>query len=821
MIYVSLTTVPNRLEDQENFQKVLTALLEQDTSEKYTVLLSIPTVYKNYKSSSVPSWIHSFGMNYENFIILQDDIDYGPITNLLYPLKLEMEPDDIIIVCDDDHVYESNMISYHLKKLAEYPSNHAICFRGNQAMELRTKEVAGKVVGKLFPTHVFFPVKQDIYLNFPDHWHTVSYKRKFFEKDIFDPDFLNLTWNNDQLMAYYAKKHGFYFLCAAYDKETDYRPVNTDGRGASTFPIKKSIPVVNESGCNLYRANVDQADIWENKHFVEVMSIERPFLDLKQAKEVSVTQDAVVVISLTTVPERLDNNSELGLKKVIESLCTQNYNNYEVHFNIPHTYKITNQPYIIPQWLEEYQKQYSVLKIFRVDDVGPPTKFVPTLARLHNPETILLVVDDDLIYHPDMISEHIKYQNQYKDCVICYEGKGFTTRKYNDNRDSFALCVTEVRETHGVLHYKSVSYKKKLFKEDFYNLYLHRTMSDDVLVSKYFLDKNIKMYVVPYEPENHKFATFELWEKNVGVESFPVVRHSHAPSETGCNHPDMLKIQPRFYDPQNLGIPMATKELIIESPSANANIMDTSQNFIQLLRTYNVHSPKIRIGNEYDGGYVINEIIAEHTTKLISIGMGGEDSFERDWFKKYPHTQIEAYDGTYPCNDLCYKNEEHVNKSIFYIQHNVGYEKENIPLNAIIDGKKNVLLKVDTEGAEYKMFDNVILTDVVGLIMEVHDLQEKRNREKLKHLFNTSFKDLVLCHIHANAWGMLFDLNLSNRDDKGIYVKDFPNTLEFTFVHKKFLNKLELETKPFPDVSVDNTNKQGTDDIDLYWVNSL
>jgi hypothetical protein len=39
----------------------------------------------------------------------------------------------------------------------------------------------------------------------------------------------------------------------------------------------------------------------------------------------------------------------------------------------------------------------------------------------------------------------------------------------------------------------------------------------------------------------------------MGVETFPVIKHSDSPRETGCNHPDMIKIQERFYNPGNLG----------------------------------------------------------------------------------------------------------------------------------------------------------------------------------------------------------------------------------------------------------------------------
>jgi hypothetical protein len=262
-----------------------------------------------------------------------------------------------------------------------------------------------------------------------------------------------------------------------------------------------------------------------------------------------------VVISLTTVPERLSNISEDGIINVIKHLCEQDYEGYyEVHFNIPEVYSMTNEPYIIPNWINYFKLKYPHLKIFRTADFGPPTKFVPTIMRIENPETIVLTVDDDLIYHPEMVSEHKKYQDLLGDSVVCYEGRGCEKILYggDDIRDSWILCVPEIRETHGLQHFKSASYKVKLFDQDFYKDYLGKTFSDDVLVSIFFRNKRIKMYVVPYEKDMHLFETRELWDKNQGVVTFPINSYASSVENTGCNHPEILKIQPKFYEPKNL-----------------------------------------------------------------------------------------------------------------------------------------------------------------------------------------------------------------------------------------------------------------------------
>jgi hypothetical protein len=199
-----------------------------------------------------------------------------------------------------------------------------------------------------------------------------------------------------------------------------------------------------------------------------------------------------VVITLTTVPERLSYEVENGFKDVISSLCEQNYDNYEVHLNLPDIYKVTGESYVLPTWMDDHLIKYPHLKIYRVEDVGPPTKVVPTIQR-ESPETLLVVVDDDLIYHPDMISEHIKYHEQLPNSVMLYDGRNSIGDLYGDLRDSWVICVTKPTRIRGMLqHYKSVSYYQKYFDNEFFQDFLGKTKSDDILMTYYFLKKKIK-----------------------------------------------------------------------------------------------------------------------------------------------------------------------------------------------------------------------------------------------------------------------------------------------------------------------------------------
>ncbi|MEI7509763.1 MAG: hypothetical protein WCJ62_09910 [Flavobacterium sp.] len=275
--------MPDRLLNQDSSQQFLSSLLNQNTSEDYRIVICYPNKLVNYPDDQclVPDWFSEAVNNSGGKIILiRDDIDYGPITNILYPIKhIAMNAEDIIIVCDDDHQYHEDMVRYHAYKLSQYPSNHCICFRGNDPKEMRTWQIDNNKVGRLYNSCILFPTPIDKYLRFPDHWHSVSYRRSMLGEDMFNADFLSITWNNDILMGYYAWTHDLYFVCASYDKETDYRPVNHEGRGSNSFPIVRPLPFNGDSGCNRWRQKRTD-DIWQNSIFSSAMNKEKGVIKL-------------------------------------------------------------------------------------------------------------------------------------------------------------------------------------------------------------------------------------------------------------------------------------------------------------------------------------------------------------------------------------------------------------------------------------------------------------------------------------------------------------------------------------------------------------
>ncbi len=252
-VYISLTTVPQRLANWEQAKQNLDSLLNQKTGVEYEVLLNLPRVHKFTGEPYVISdEFKEYVAANPRLVLVQLEEDRGPIAKIDGALAWSSNAEDILIVCDDDHVYHEDMLEYHLQKLLQYP-NSAICFRGDAIVEKRNwVDEDGSRKFMLRPTHLYFPTKEDRQLLIPGHWHSVSYRRKFFGAD-FHQVTTDLAINDDICVGYYLKQKQVQIICAVWDKETDFRPVNDNGRPAHTFPIVRSLPHGNISGFHDHR----------------------------------------------------------------------------------------------------------------------------------------------------------------------------------------------------------------------------------------------------------------------------------------------------------------------------------------------------------------------------------------------------------------------------------------------------------------------------------------------------------------------------------------------------------------------------------------
>lgn len=245
-----------------------------------------------------------------------------------------------------------------------------------------------------------------------------------------------------------------------------------------------------------------------------------------------------VIVTLTTLPTRIVQDYDHGIRSCLMSLVNQNYEgDYEIHFNVPWKYAHTGEDFIIPDWVNQLSIDYPKFKIFRTEDYGPVTKLVPTLHRTDQIgfwNAIIIVCDDDLVYHEKMVEEHVKNQLNYERTACGYDGVRAEHPQFGDVRDYYVVSIPFDMEVNHLQHYKTVSYKRNWFGDDFFTDFVGKCWNDDILVAAYMGKYGIKRLVRTYDGEK-KIETKEQWDELGGVMTFPVLRHTAHEGREGCN----------------------------------------------------------------------------------------------------------------------------------------------------------------------------------------------------------------------------------------------------------------------------------------------
>lgn len=247
-----------------------------------------------------------------------------------------------------------------------------------------------------------------------------------------------------------------------------------------------------------------------------------------------------IVITLTTIPGRLNSVYNYNMKYCIESLLNQTYTGeYQIHINIPNIYNKTGEKYSIPKWLKQIRDPR--LKIYRTKDYGSITKLIPTLRRTKGDDrSIIIVVDDDIVYHPELITEHIKNRNLWPDYAVGYDGirsrntDGNFASNFNDNRNYYFSATGSNSLVDILQHYKSVSYIRSFFKQDFYTfIKKYGTWCDDTTVAAYLAKYGIGRLCTFFDGDEI-FESFDDYLQNVS-QTFPILKHTEHDRDEGCN----------------------------------------------------------------------------------------------------------------------------------------------------------------------------------------------------------------------------------------------------------------------------------------------
>jgi len=229
---------------------------------------------------------------------------------------------------------------------------------------------------------------------------------------------------------------------------------------------------------------------------------------------------------------------------------------------------------------------------------------------------------------------------------------------------------------------------------------------------------------------------------------------------------------------------------------------------INLLKPIYV-GPKIRLGRDYDGGYVTTEKSINDSVALFSYGISDDISFEEDYIKLSDNNSY-SFDHTIYEIKTIYPNNFHFNREGLsgtktlqtdnFIEH---YNQRSI--------NSSVLLKMDIEGAEYEYFLNTdieLLSRITtGIIVEFHWLEKEKFRKLFIECINKLNSFFYICHVHGNNMSNTFNL-----DNHAV-----PNVLEITFVPKGLNPNAIIDTATYP-TELDEPNIFGIKDYDLSFL---
>ena len=215
----------------------------------------------------------------------------------------------------------------------------------------------------------------------------------------------------------------------------------------------------------------------------------------------------------------------------------------------------------------------------------------------------------------------------------------------------------------------------------------------------------------------------------------------------------------------------------------------------------------IRLGSNHDGEYFVCPNAVSKSQNLIGIGIETNWEFEKEFLKINPKVKVTTYDGQtniflilkfffkqilkiliFKINwNLLKRSFLNIFEYKYFLIKKLNFVNKNVGLlsglsfEKIVEGKKNIFLKIDIERSEYRILNQIInyREMLTGLAIEFHDYD--LNKDRVHDFINKIEMELI--HVHVNELG-------------SISCDNTPIALEFSFSKyplKKMLIKLSLK----------------------------
>jgi len=207
----------------------------------------------------------------------------------------------------------------------------------------------------------------------------------------------------------------------------------------------------------------------------------------------------------------------------------------------------------------------------------------------------------------------------------------------------------------------------------------------------------------------------------------------------------------------------------------------------------------IRLGKDNDGGYLVNKHDVENSKILISLGIGSDWTFEKD-FSLINDCKVISFD-----KDAVISNDDNFytnHRKIVHKHVNLFSSEDTVSFDDILQiESEKIFLKCDIEGKEYDFLKTIIEYDFKfsGIVIEFHQINDHKNFDKLTNFIAKIKQKLV--HIHTNNYRFSFDAQI-------------PEVMELTFTSSSNINYNPNITLPNP---LDMSNCKGAYDYKLVF----
>jgi hypothetical protein len=238
-----------------------------------------------------------------------------------------------------------------------------------------------------------------------------------------------------------------------------------------------------------------------------------------------------------------------------------------------------------------------------------------------------------------------------------------------------------------------------------------------------------------------------------------------------------------------------------------------------------IDSSLIRLGSEFDGGYVVAREAIDRARHLLSFGLNVDWTFEADFARRKQqdpdYSGIHAYDPTLTSWRLCRATLKHVSRRLagrpvshigtllsywrffrhplarhhrFWISGRPGPDAMNLhDCLASIPPDHPVYVKMDIEGSEYGLLTQLATRhqQIPGLSVEYHEFD--RNHQRFAQEIAALHARYFVAHVHVNNYG-----------SRG--AGEMPTVLEVSYIRRDLVPRPVPGSRRLPLVHLDRPN---------------